>query len=166
MNLSWDGWKPTEEASLLFLFDDRQVLLIRKKRGLGQGKINAPGGRLEKGETFAQAAIRETYEETGLQVDQLVETATLSFAFADGYGLFVKVFFAYSFSGIPRETDEADPFWHPADQIPFEKMWADDPLWLPHALEGKYVTGRFHFDGDRMLTQEVGISPRNNPGSP
>ena len=39
-----------------------QVLLIRKKRGLGAGKINGPGGKLDPGETFAQTAVREVQE--------------------------------------------------------------------------------------------------------
>ncbi len=30
---------------------DDETLLIRKKRGLGAGKITAPGGRIEAGET-------------------------------------------------------------------------------------------------------------------
>ena len=34
--------------------------------GLGAGKINAPGGKLEAGETALAAAIRETQEEIGV----------------------------------------------------------------------------------------------------
>ena len=30
-----------------------------------------PGGVMEPGETFLEAAVRETYEETGLKVEQL-----------------------------------------------------------------------------------------------
>lgn len=158
--MNWETWKPTEQASLLFLFRGEEVLLIHKKRGLGQGKINAPGGRVEPGETFAQAAIRETWEETGVRVAQTLETACLWFAFTDGYGLIVKAFFAYDHQGIPHPTDEADPFWAPVHQIPFSRMWADDPLWLVPALEGNYVTGKFLFEGDKMLTHEVEITPR------
>ena len=46
-------WKPVEEAVLCFVRDreNRRVLLIHKKTGLGAGLINAPGGRIEKGES-------------------------------------------------------------------------------------------------------------------
>ena len=58
--IDWAAWKPTEYANLCFVMRDGKILLIRKKRGLGAGKINGPGGRLEPGETALAAAIRET----------------------------------------------------------------------------------------------------------
>ncbi len=64
--IDWSTWKPTEYANLCFVIRDGQILLIRKKRGLGAGKINGPGGRLEKGETALASAIRETQEEIGV----------------------------------------------------------------------------------------------------
>ena len=50
-DIDWTQWTPQERATLLFVRRDGQVLLIRKKRGLGAGKINGPGGRLDNGET-------------------------------------------------------------------------------------------------------------------
>ncbi|NBV86555.1 MAG: NUDIX hydrolase, partial [Verrucomicrobia bacterium] len=41
--MDWTRWLPSERANLCFIIKDRRVLLIRKKRGLGAGKINAPG---------------------------------------------------------------------------------------------------------------------------
>ena len=75
------GYDPAAAATMLsqietlvFDIDGPQVLLIRKKRGLGAGKINGPGGRLEAGETPEQCAIRETHEEVGID-PQLVSIA-------------------------------------------------------------------------------------------
>lgn len=42
-----------------------EVLLGRKKRGLGAGNITGVGGHVEPGETASQAAARELKEETG-----------------------------------------------------------------------------------------------------
>ncbi|RKX74483.1 MAG: NUDIX hydrolase, partial [Spirochaetes bacterium] len=55
-------WKPVEEAVLCFIRDrkEEKVLLIHKKTGLGAGLINAPGGRIDPGETPEEAAVRET----------------------------------------------------------------------------------------------------------
>ena len=61
--MDWNHWQPRQLANLCFIVKDGRVLLIRKKRGLGAGKINGPGGRLEPGETTLAAAIRETQEE-------------------------------------------------------------------------------------------------------
>ncbi len=52
-----DSWQPEQLATLLFVVRDGKILLIPKKRGLGAGKINGPGGRLVPGETFKEAAV-------------------------------------------------------------------------------------------------------------
>ena len=59
------------------------------------------------------------------------------------------------FEGIPVETREARPLWVKIDDIPYEKMWEDDKLWLPPAMSGKYIKGRFIFDGEKMISQQI-----------
>jgi 8-oxo-dGTP diphosphatase len=136
---------------------DERVLLIRKKRGLGAGKINAPGGKLEPGETPYDSALRETQEEIGVTPLELEERGTLHFQFTDGYSLHCTVFLARDLEGAPVETEEAVPFWVPVTEIPYDEMWEDDRYWLPLMLEGKTFTGFFTFDGDAMLSKEVEV---------
>ena len=58
-----------------FVFDrDGRVLLVERGQPPGEGLWTVPGGRLEPGETLAQAVAREVREETGL----VVEVGTLS----------------------------------------------------------------------------------------
>ena len=47
--IEWASWQPQVRATLLFVIKEGQVLLIHKKRGLGQGKVNGPGGKIEAG---------------------------------------------------------------------------------------------------------------------
>ena len=47
---------------------DDTVLLIRRGRGPAAGEWSVPGGRVEAGETLHEAVVRETAEETGLEV--------------------------------------------------------------------------------------------------
>src|SRR5438445_9942733 len=102
--IDWNNWQPTEKANLCFVVQDGQILLIRKKRGLGAGKINGPGGRLEKGETALQSAIRETQEEVGVTPTGLELAGELFFQFLDGYKLHVSVFSASGCDGTLIET--------------------------------------------------------------
>ncbi|HWA73650.1 MAG TPA: 8-oxo-dGTP diphosphatase [Polyangiaceae bacterium] len=154
-DIDWSNWQPRDVATLLFIQDAGRVLLIRKKRGLGAGKINGPGGRLEPDETPEQAAIREVEEEVCVTPLGVSARGTLSFEFTDGYRLHAHLFVASGFRGTPRETDEAIPIWFALDSLPFHEMWADDALWLPHVLAGRSVVGRFVFEGDAMLDHEL-----------
>jgi 8-oxo-dGTP pyrophosphatase MutT (NUDIX family) len=62
-SIDWKNWIPTEEATLCFIRKKGHILLMEKKTGMGKGLINAPGGRIEKGESPLEAAVRETQEE-------------------------------------------------------------------------------------------------------
>ena len=151
----WNSWEPRERASLCYVVRGGEILLIRKKRGLGAGKINAPGGRLELGESAHEAAVRETQEELHVTPLGLVKRGELHFQFVDGFGLHCTVFFAEGCLGEAIETEEAIPVWTPLSSSPFEEMWEDDVHWLPGALEGKCFRGYFHFDGDKMVTKDL-----------
>lgn len=160
--IDWACWKPKEVGVLCFIIQEGQILLIHKKRGLGAGKINGPGGRLEPGEAPEQGAIRETQEEVGLTPTGLKKAGELAFQFADGYSLRCHVFTASGYEGILVETAEATPFWNPVDAIPYDKMWEDDQHWLPLMLQGRGFMGRFLFEGERMaqcVVEEVEVSP-------
>lgn len=53
---------------LLFDESDKQVLMVKNKGSQGS-YYTLPGGRVEKGETLQEAAIRETKEETGIDIE-------------------------------------------------------------------------------------------------
>lgn len=56
---------PTVCVGAIATFEDR-ILLIRRGRGPAQGTWSIPGGRVEEGESLAEAVVRELREETGL----------------------------------------------------------------------------------------------------
>jgi 8-oxo-dGTP diphosphatase len=49
------------------VIDDERMLLIRRGQGASIGEWSIPGGRVEWGETMAEAVVRELEEETGLE---------------------------------------------------------------------------------------------------
>ena len=84
-----------------------KLLLIDKKRGLGAGKINGPGGRLEPGETPRQAAIRELREELCVTPTGVRRAGELLFQFTNGHSIHGYVFTATGIRGKPRKPCEA-----------------------------------------------------------
>jgi 8-oxo-dGTP diphosphatase len=150
-DLDWPAWRARDLCTLVFAVERGQILLMRKKRGLGAGKVNGPGGRVEPTESLLAGAIREFREEVGAIPRGIIWAGRNCFQFTDGYSTDVHVFRASSVDGAVRETDEAAPFRCTLDAIPWTEMWTDDALWLPHLLASRRFHGRWILDGDRLL---------------
>lgn len=159
-DIDWDIWEPEEVATLMFVHKQGQVLLIRKKRGLGAGKINGPGGRVEPGETPLECAVRETREELLITPVNVRPAGELFFHAEDMPRIHGHVFTASDYEGTPGETDEAIPMWTSVDELPLDEMWDDDRLWLPHVLAGSSIRGWFTFVGEKLIDHVVEIDRR------
>lgn len=153
--VDWSTWNPGIHATLMFIITDSRILLIEKKRGLGAGKVNGPGGKIDPGETPLQAVIRETEEELRITPHAPRKIGELRFMMSDCPDIFCHVYRAETYQGTPTETDEAVPLWTPVDQIPYDRMWEDDRHWLPHLLAGTTFDGRFVFERESMRWMEM-----------
>lgn len=60
------GAQPTVAAAVVV--QERRVLLVRRRVAEGSLSWQFPAGKVEEGESLAEAAVRETHEETGLLV--------------------------------------------------------------------------------------------------
>ena len=155
-------WQPQFVGTLLFLVHDEQVLLIHKKTGHGAGRINGPGGKLEPGEGVVACAVREVYEEVGLEIHDAEVCVEMRFVEKDGPQWLGFALRATRFSGNLVETEEARPFWCPLGEVPYERMWPDDAVWLPALLEGTGgvpLVYDFLFENERLLAHELSDVP-------
>lgn len=93
-----------KQAARILVTDGRgrflAVLQHDKKR-----RVAFPGGHLEPGETPAQTAVRELFEETGLRATELRE---LGRVVGDGRETFL---FAATTTGMPRRSQEGAVLW-------------------------------------------------------
>ncbi|MFC7212802.1 8-oxo-dGTP diphosphatase [Saliphagus sp. GCM10025334] len=143
------------EATLCFVLDGDDVLLIEKQRGLGEGWYNGPGGKLEGGETPRECAVREVREEVGLEIPlkALEQAGELTFTLDGEVHTVCHVFRTEVYDGEPVATEEAHPVWVSVDDVPYDRMWEDDHLWLPAVLDGDTVEGTFAFEGGGPLDE-------------
>ena len=149
--------------TLCLLCRDGQVALAKKHCGFGAGKWNGYGGKVEHPETVVDAAIREVYQESGVNISPLYlqRMALLDFHFA-GQALVRRMytFVCDHWEGEPVETEEmGEPRWFPIKDLPRGKteVWAADPIWMPEVLAGKMLRGVFKYDsnGDNVETFDM-----------
>ncbi len=104
--------------------DAGRILLIQRS---DNGHWAMPAGAMELGESIAECAVREMFEETGLVARDVIPIAmhtgadhTITNMFGDTYQLFITTFLVPSWTGdlvrITDETTDAD-FFDPA-QLP------------------------------------------------
>ena len=158
------------EATLCFPIKGHpitEVLLGLKKLGLGEGKYDGFGGKIEPGETVEAAAVRELAEEAGIVAsEQALEwMGRLVFVFPckPEWSQVVHVFTVRAWAGCPAESAEMNPAWFPAGEIPYHTMWQDGPHWLPLVLAGQSVQGTFTFkaDNETVDTAEIETGDRD-----
>jgi 8-oxo-dGTP diphosphatase/2-hydroxy-dATP diphosphatase len=141
-----------KRLTLCFIYQHPRVLLGLKKRGFGEGKWNGFGGKVEPGETVEMAARREMKEECGVEIGRIEHLGEIEFRFEYMPDVFnVAVFRTTEMIGEPIETEEMKPQWFSVDELPYDSMWRDDPMWLPWLLAGKKFRGSFLLDKDNEI---------------
>lgn len=124
-----------------------RILLGEKLHGFGKGNLVAPGGKIDPGEAPRAAAVRELREETGLVAESVEDAGELTFTWADPdrQPLLVTLFAITAWSGKLRPSDELDARWMAWGDVPYDRMWDDDRIWLPNVLRGGAVTATIGF---------------------
>ncbi|WAP50968.1 8-oxo-dGTP diphosphatase [Arthrobacter sp. ATA002] len=121
--------------------ESTEVLLGLKQTGFGIGRIVTLGGHVEPGETPAQAAVREVFEESGVVVAEtdLEQAGTVEFMFParPDWDMSTVVYRTRTWEGEPAPSAEIIPAWYPVGDVPYAQMWPDSAHWMPEVLAGR-----------------------------
>jgi 8-oxo-dGTP pyrophosphatase MutT (NUDIX family) len=139
-----DRFSVVPAAYVVLRRGDEVLMLLRANTGYMDGFWAVPAGHVERGESALTAAVRETREEVGVEIDpaDLIPVTTLHRTGGNGDPIDERVDFFFTttrWSGEPRvmEPDKAAGLdWFPVDQLP-------DPV-VPHearVLAGLYGDG-------------------------
>ena len=153
----------------------RDELVYCARRGLNgtlPGLWEFPGGKVEAGESFEQALVREIDEELGCDISIIepVETTTHEYDFAV---ITLATYLCELVSGEPRSNEHAEETWlpmgelqkldwAPADigQVPGSGVTADPSLYALSAMKVSATTSLSVSGRTRMRERARTSSPR------
>ena len=120
------------ETVLTYIEKDGCYLMLyrnKKEHDLNEGKWLGIGGHVEKGETIDQAMIRETKEETGLDVVSYQYRGLVHFE-SDGYKEEMYVYTVDKYSGEIIECNEGTLQFFPKNEVFDLPSWEGDKYFL------------------------------------
>ncbi len=98
-------------TTLCMLEDGKGNILVEDRKGPDWPGVCLPGGHVEPGESFTQAAIREMQEETGLTVLDPRLCGVKQFQTKNDARYVVFFYKATRWTGSIQSSDEGEVFW-------------------------------------------------------
>ena len=104
-------------TNMVMVYDGEGNVLVEDRLDPGWRGIAFPGGHVEKGDTFTDAAIREVYEETGLTVWGLQLCGVKDWYPKEDVRYVVLLYKTNHFEGELRSSTEGRVFWTPLQAL-------------------------------------------------
>jgi 8-oxo-dGTP diphosphatase len=104
-------------TNMCMVYDGEGNVLVQNRLNPDWPGIVFPGGHVEAGESFYDAAVREVFEETGLTVSELQMCGIKDWFRDDGTRYVVLLYKTDKFEGELTSSDEGEVMW-----IPLAKM--------------------------------------------
>lgn len=129
------GRRRIRAAASVAVVQDGRVLMVREGGGADAGRWNLPGGKVGRGESFLDAAVREAEEEAGYQVETDGLLGVYRYLNRRGQERVRYVFRASVVSGRPRcdGKEITDVRWF---ALPEALAMRDEQLSKPAVLRG------------------------------
>ncbi|PJB00136.1 MAG: DNA mismatch repair protein MutT [Ignavibacteriales bacterium CG_4_9_14_3_um_filter_30_11] len=148
-------------ATLCYVKDlknNKTLMLYRNKKenDYHEGKWNGLGGKLEKGETPEECAIRELKEEAGLIVKNPTLKGIITFPDFDGVeDWYVFIFTITEYSGKIIDSPEGKLEWIPNDKLTSLNLWDGDKIFLGWLGKDKFFSAKFNYENGKFKDYET-----------
>lgn len=117
----------TVSVAAAIIFDDDKILAAQRGYGEFKDGWEFPGGKLEPGETGAQACVREIKEELQVVIDNLEYLCTVEHDY-ETFHLSMECFTCKISSGTINDSEHENLCWLDTDHL-----WSVD--WLPADIQ-------------------------------
>lgn len=135
----------------------QKILLGIKTKKICRNKLNGPGGKVEKGESYRECVLRETQEEIGVRISpkHLRLVAMIDFADRQKNGTYkvayrVAFYSAKKWNGKIRSRGDLKKLrWFSLRKAPLKRMMLGHPEWFQEAISGHFVRARINYGRKR-----------------
>ncbi len=141
-------------ATLCYVRDGDKTLMlhrVKKQNDMHEGKWNGLGGKVEKGESPEECAIREVREESGLEVMDPILRGFICFPLFDGendWNVFIYRFDGYN--GTQQESAEGHLAWLDAEELKQVPLWEGDRIFMDWLDKDQIFSAKFNYHGGRL----------------
>jgi len=110
---------------MVMVSDGNGKILVQNRTDPGWPGICFPGGHVEPGESFTEAAIRETREETGLTIENPRLCGVKQFQTRENARYVVFFYKADRYHGQLQSSDEGEVFWLNRTEFEYHRFVED-----------------------------------------
>lgn len=139
-------------TNMCMILDGKGNVLVQNRTDPKWPGIAFPGGHVDAGEPFADAVVREIYEETGLHISNLKICGIKNWIRDNGTRYVVFLYKTCTFEGGLKPSDEGEVLWLPLEELRKKDLAKGMEVMLELYITGKY-TEQFYLkdEGKWML---------------
>lgn len=142
--------------------DDCYLMLHRVKKAvdINKDKWIGIGGHLEEGESPEECLMRETREETGLELTDYSLRGVITFV-TDSYPTeYMFLYTAAGFSGTMISCDEGDLEWVPIKDVEKLPIWEGDKVFFRLLREQKeFFSLKLRYEEEKLVETKLNGQP-------
>lgn len=146
-------------ATLCYIRDGEKTLMLhrnKKNDDMHEGKWNGLGGKVEGGETPEACAMREVFEESGLEVENPQLKGFITFPNFDGVNdWYVFVYRFDEFTGTLIDSPEGYLEWKTASEIKDIPLWEGDRIFMDWLDRDGMFSAVFKYESGKLLNWNV-----------